>query len=75
MTLHELTSLLEASGPYGVVAILAWAFWRIMQRKDLELREMTDIIVGLAKSQTEAINKTEGALTALTSALRDRPLK
>lgn len=75
MSLAELVSILEASGPYGVVAILCWAFWKVLARKDKELVDQTQIIIDLARTQTEAMHRTEGALTALTAALRARPLK
>ena len=31
---------LQATGPYGIVAILGWAFWKINERKDAALREL-----------------------------------
>lgn len=36
--LSGIAAWLQATGPYGIVAILGWAFWKINERKDAALR-------------------------------------
>ena len=38
----SVASWLQATGPYGLVAVLGWAFWRINEKKDAMLRELHD---------------------------------
>lgn len=63
---------LSATGPYGLVAILGWAFWRINEKKDAMLRELHDRLADMCRAQTEAVTKVEAALVALKEALEDR---
>src|SRR5688572_18307361 len=42
---NEFTSIatwLQATGPYGLVAVLGWAVWHINEKKDAALRELCD---------------------------------
>ena len=67
---------LQATGPYGIVAILAWAFWKINEGKDAALGELYENVAGMGRAQTEATVKVEAALVALKEAIedmRDRP--
>lgn len=50
---------LQATGPYGIVAILGWAFWKVNQQKDAALRELYERVAEMGKAQTEAIVKVE----------------
>ncbi len=68
----ELTAIatwLEATGPYGLVAVLGWAFWRMNERKDLAIRELYEQVAELSRVQTTAITKMEAALVALKEAI------
>ena len=52
---NEFTSVaawLQATGPYGLVAVLGWAFWRVNEKKDRELKALHEKIVELAEAQT-----------------------
>ncbi len=60
---------LKATGPYGLVAILGWAFWRINEKKDRELKSLSQKVVSMAEAQTAAITKVEAALVALKEAI------
>ena len=62
---HAISDWLAASGPYGLVAILGIAFWRVNERKDAALRELYEKVAEISRAQTEAITKVEAALVAL----------
>lgn len=62
---------LSATGPYGLVAILGWAFWRVNEKKDAQLRELFDKVAEMGRAQTEAVTKVEVALVALKDAIED----
>ena len=69
---NEFTSVaawLQATGPYGLVAVLGWAFWRVNEKKDRELKALHEKIVELAEAQTAAVIKVEAALIALRDAI------
>mgnify|MGYP000119513038 CR=1 FL=1 len=42
---------LQATGPYGLVAVLGWAFWRVNEKKDAQLRELFDKVAVVAGTQ------------------------
>jgi hypothetical protein len=74
-TFTSIATWLQATGPYGLVAVLGWAFWRINEKKDAALRELHDRLAEMCRAQTEAVTKVEAALVALKNAieeLRDR---
>src|SRR5690606_27997371 len=62
---------LPATGPYGIVAILGWAFWKINERKDAALRELYERVAEMGRTQTEAMVKVEAALVALKEAIEE----
>jgi len=69
---NEFTSVaawLQATGPYGLVAVLGWAFWRVNEKKDREIKALHEKIVELAEAQTAAVIKVEAALVALRDAI------
>ena len=41
-TFTSVATWLQATGPYGLVAVLGWAFWRVNEKKDAQLRELFD---------------------------------
>jgi hypothetical protein len=61
--------VLQATGPYGLVAVLGWAFWRVNEKKDRELKDLHATVVQMAEAQTAAIVKVETALVALKEAI------
>jgi hypothetical protein len=69
--LATFAEILQATGPYGLVAVLGWAFWRINEKKVRELKALHEKIVQLAEAQTAAIVKVEAALVALRDAIED----
>jgi len=69
--LSSIAQMLQATGPYGLVAVLGWAFWRVNEKKDRELKALHEKIVQLAEAQTVAIVKVEAALVALRDAIED----
>ena len=64
-----IAEFLKATGPYGLVAVLGWAFWRLSERKDRELKSLHERLVSMAEAQTAAITKVEAALVALKEAI------
>lgn len=70
----ELTAIaawLQATGPYGLVAVLGWGFWKINEKKDASLRELYEEVTVLSRNQTEAVTKVEAALVALKEAISE----
>lgn len=63
--------MLSATGPYGLVSVLAWAFWRVNEKKDRELKDLGQKVVAMAEAQTTAVLKVEAALVALRQAIEE----
>jgi hypothetical protein len=42
-TISPIASILSASGPYGLVCVLGWAFWRVNEKKDRELKLLSQL--------------------------------
>ena len=55
---------------HGLVAVLGWAFWRLSERKDRELKALHERLLSMAEVQTAAITKVEAALVALKEAIQ-----
>lgn len=51
--------------------MLGWAFWRVNEKKDAQLRELFDKVAEMGRAQTEAVTKVEAALVALKDAIED----
>jgi hypothetical protein len=66
-----IAEILQATGPYGLVAILGWAFWRVNEKKDLELKALHERLMTMAEQQTAAVTKVEAALVALKEAIEE----
>jgi hypothetical protein len=67
--LSTFAEVLKATGPYGLVVILGWAFWFVNEKKDRELKVLSQKVVSMAEAQTAAIVKVENALVALKEAI------
>ncbi|OGR04460.1 MAG: hypothetical protein A2284_09465 [Deltaproteobacteria bacterium RIFOXYA12_FULL_61_11] len=67
----SIAAWLQATGPYGFVAVLGWAFWRVSERKDRELKTLYERILSMAEVQTAAVVKVESALVALKEAIEE----
>jgi hypothetical protein len=65
----QVAAWLSASGPYGLVAVLGIAFWKINEKKDQALRELYERVADMSAAQTAAIVKMEAALVALKEAI------
>ena len=68
-SISAIAEVLNASGPFGIVAILGWAYWRLNEKKDRELKTIYERMVVLSEQQTAAITKVEAALVALKEAI------
>lgn len=72
--MDELTPVanwLQATGPYGLVAVLGWAFWRLNEKKDAALHELHEKVLEMGRAQTAAVVKVEAALVALREAIAE----
>jgi hypothetical protein len=66
-----IAEVLKVTGPYGLVAVLGWAFWRVNEKKDRDMKDLHATVVKMAEAQTAAIVKVESALVALKEAIRE----
>jgi hypothetical protein len=64
-----IADFLKATGPYGLVVILGWAFWRVSEKKDEQMKALFDRVSALAEAQTSALVKVESALGSLREAI------
>lgn len=69
--LSGIAAWLQATGPYGIVAILGWAFWKVNERKYAVLRELFERVAEMGRAQTEAMVKVEAAFVALKEAIEE----
>lgn len=69
--LGTFAEVLQATGPYGLVCVLGWAFWKINEKKDASLQMLCERLGDLSEAQTAAMVKVEAALVALKEAIRD----
>jgi hypothetical protein len=69
LTIGRIAELLTATGPYGLVAILGWAFWSMNEKKDQQLQSLGRRVFSMAQEQTQALLRVESALVSLESAI------
>ena len=74
MDIIETARMLSAAGPYGLVAVLGWAYWRQSEKKDSQLKFFFDDLLQITKSQTDALLRVEVAISELRASI-DRRLK
>jgi len=68
-TLNEIAKILAATGPWGLVAGLAWAFWRVNSRKEQEVHDLYGQLAELSKEQTEALLEVKRTIEKLHDAV------
>ena len=66
-----IAEFLKATGPYGLVSVLGWAFWRVIEKKDKEVKDLYITVAKITEAQTAAIVKVEGVLLALREAIEE----
>mgnify|MGYP001293448661 CR=1 FL=1 len=71
MLFATIAEMLKATGPYGLVAILGYGFWRVIEKKDKEVKELYEKVAQISEAQTAAITKVEAALLALREAIEE----
>ncbi len=69
-TLATVVEILQSTGPYGIMTIVGWAFWKVNEKKDKELCAYHEKLIDMQDEQTETITRVELALTALREALK-----
>ena len=65
----KIAQVLSATGLYGCLAVLGWAFWKSNEKKDSELRSIYHRLILITEAQTGALVKVEGALVSLREAI------
>ena len=70
-TLTGAISILREGGVYACLALLGWAYWRQVGRKDGELKALYERLVTLAEGQTAALTKVHEALRSLREAIQE----
>lgn len=68
-SIGAISEILANTAPWGFIALLAWGFWRINERKDKQLVDMHQRLIAIAEAQTHATAKMESALVALRTAI------
>ena len=68
-SLAAIAGVLEATTPYGILCVLAFAYYRLGEKKDCEIKKLNQRVVELTERQTAALVKVESALVALRSAI------
>ena len=69
--LETIIRLLEAGGPFGLVAAMSWFLWAMVEKKDKAMRELYQHVLEMSEKQRDAMVKMESALTSLRDTLRD----
>ena len=67
--ISKIAQVLAAGGPFSLLVVLGWAFWRSNERKDAELRSVYNRLIAITEAQTGALVKVEAALTSLKEAI------
>jgi hypothetical protein len=70
---NQLIEVLKAGGPYAMAAIFIVGWWlerRDRQEKESYLRTLYEKTVSLAVETKVTVEKMQGAVTALTEAIR-----
>jgi len=62
---------LKLSGPYGLVAICAWAYWVTSEKRDRDLKAFFEMLRTMNQEQTVAIIEMKNALLSLRESLLD----
>jgi hypothetical protein len=72
-SLTALIEALKAGGPYAMAAVFIFTWWlerKDRQEKELHLRAVYEKTVTLAVETKVTVEKMQGAVTALTDAIR-----
>ena len=65
----KIAQVLSATGLYGCLIVMGWAFWKSNEKKDNELRSIYHRLILITEAQTGALVKVEAALTSLKEAI------
>ena len=65
----KIAQVLSATGLYGCLVVMGWAFWKSNEKKDNELRSIYHRLILITEAQTGALVKVEAALTSLKEAI------
>ena len=67
--ISSISEMLANTAPWGFIGLMAWAFWRVNERKDKQLVEMHQRLIELSEAQISATVKMEAALVGLRTAI------
>ena len=51
----EIAEILKTTGPWGIVVVLGYAYWRNARIKEKEIKELYERITQLSTEQTKAL--------------------
>lgn len=63
--LATVAETLRVTGPWGIVVVLGWFYWRTSSAKDKEIRELYTQMAELTGRQTQAIIGVRNAIIEL----------
>lgn len=69
VSIQTIAEVLTATGSYGLIAVLGWAFWKATTKKDRELKSLYNKLIDLSERQIEATLKVGVALESLRTAI------
>ena len=64
-TLGTIAETLRITGPWGIVVVLGWFYWRTASAKDSEIKNLYNRISELTGRQTKAILDVRDAINDL----------
>jgi len=67
--LATVAETLRVTGPWGIVVVLGWFYWRTNSSKDKEIRELYTQISDLTGRQTQAILSVRNSINALNDTI------
>lgn len=60
------------SGPWGLVAVLGWAFWRVIGRREAETKLFYERFIDLSEKQIASSLRMEVALTNVEKCISEK---
>lgn len=67
-TISTVATWLQATSPYGVLAVLGWAYWR----KDGDIKTLAKELIRLTERQIAAVDRVDSTLKKLCSEMKEK---
>lgn len=68
----NLIETIISSGPWGLVAVLGWAFWRVIGRRELETKLFYERFIDLSEKQIASSLRLEVALQNVEKCISEK---